>query len=219
MAAFETAADAGADGIELDVRLCRSGEVVVFHDPTLARCTGGRDRRSVADLDWSDLSRMDVGDGQTIPLLTQVLAWASERRLRVNVEMKRDVPNRGAVIRETARVLRTGAALPDDIIVSSFDPWMLARFGWSLPGVLFGYLFGSDQRLARSGWPAAVISADAVHPQRTIVNASRCRTWQNRGNLINVWTVNDPVEARALSAMGVDAIITDVPRKIADVVR
>ena len=33
MAAFALAAQSGANGVELDVRLCRSGEVVVCHDP------------------------------------------------------------------------------------------------------------------------------------------------------------------------------------------
>src|SRR6266536_5012531 len=76
MMAFELAADSGAQGVELDVRVCRSGELIVCHDPTLERVTGGRDARSVADLEWSLLSRVDVGSGQTMPLLGEVLGWA-----------------------------------------------------------------------------------------------------------------------------------------------
>src|SRR5580698_4641499 len=37
LAAFDKARAAGADGIELDVRLDRDGTVVVFHDDTLER--------------------------------------------------------------------------------------------------------------------------------------------------------------------------------------
>jgi glycerophosphoryl diester phosphodiesterase len=66
---------------------------------------------------------------------------------------------------------------------------------------------------------AAVLHVGAVHPERTEVDAARCRRWQERGRLVNVWTVNDGAEARALAALGVDAIITDVPRKIGDAVR
>ena len=40
LAAFAAAMDAGADGVELDVRATRTGEVVVFHDPTLERLAG-----------------------------------------------------------------------------------------------------------------------------------------------------------------------------------
>src|SRR3954470_13188087 len=63
MAAFEIAANAGAAGFELDVRVCGSGELVVCHDPTLERFTQGRDRRKVAELGWPDLGKVDVGSG------------------------------------------------------------------------------------------------------------------------------------------------------------
>src|SRR6476646_7095285 len=103
MAAFELAAASGADGVELDVRLCRTGELVVCHDPTLARFTGGQDVRPIADLDLRELARTDVGGGAPVPALAEVLDFARGRKLRVNVEMKRDVPSRRLVVRETAR--------------------------------------------------------------------------------------------------------------------
>jgi len=217
MAAFDLAARSGADGIELDVRLCRSGELVVCHDPDLARLTGGRDLRNVADLDRAELARVDVGGGQGVPVLSEVLTWAESRRLRVNIEMKRDVPDRRAVVRETARLLELGPRPP--VIVSSFDPGMLVYLSWRSPSVLLGYLFASDQRLTRSGWLAKLMHVDAVHPERTEIDAPRCRAWQRRGRLVNVWTVNDAAEARALAAMGVDGIVTDVPGHIGDAVR
>jgi glycerophosphoryl diester phosphodiesterase len=217
MAAFDLAATSGADGIELDVRLCRSGELVVCHDADLARLTHGSDTRKIADLDCAELARVDVGGGQRVPLLADVLAWGESRRLRVNIEMKRDVPDRRAVVRETARVLERRPLPP--VLVSSFDPWMLAYLSWRSPSVLLGYLFASDQKLTRSGWMAKALHVGAVHPERTEIDAKRCRAWRKRRLLINVWTVNDAAEARALSAMGVDAIITDAPRRIGDVVR
>ena len=219
MAAFELAAASGADGIELDVRLCRSGEVVVIHDPTLARYTGGKDTRAVAELDLRDLEGVDVGGGEAVPLLSDVLTWAAGRRLAVNVEIKRDVPDRSKLVRETARAMRPFLSAAPGVMASSFDPWMLARFGWLIPEALRGSLFSADsrlERLQRSGWVARAIGARAVHPERTLVAADRCRKWKKHGSLINVWTVNDVAEARELAAMGVDAIISDVP---ADMVR
>jgi glycerophosphoryl diester phosphodiesterase len=213
MAAFELAKKYGVDGVELDVRPCRSGEVVVIHDPTLGRSTGGRDARSVADLEFRELRGVDLGGGQAAPLLADVLDWARASNLRVNVEIKRDVPDRRAAVRATANVVRRYLA-GGDVMVSSFDPWMLAYFGWLLPAALRGSLFSSEstlERLQTSGWVAALIGAGAVHPERKLVVPDRCRKWKKRSKLINVWTVNDVPEARALSAMGVDAIITDVP--------
>jgi glycerophosphoryl diester phosphodiesterase len=100
-------------------------------------------------------------------------------------------------------------------MVSSFDPWMLAYFGVVSPGVLRGSLFSQDSKLERlqtSGWVARLIGAAAVHPERRLVSAERCRKWKKRFSLVNVWTVNDVDEARAIADAGVDAIITDVPR-------
>jgi glycerophosphoryl diester phosphodiesterase len=50
LAAFEHAGDQGADGIELDVRTCGSGELVVIHDPTLKRVSSGSEARAVAEV-------------------------------------------------------------------------------------------------------------------------------------------------------------------------
>jgi glycerophosphoryl diester phosphodiesterase len=213
MAAFELAAGAGAHGIELDVRLCQSGQVVVCHDPTLSRTTQGRDDRSIADLAYAELERVDLGSGARVPLLEDVLAWA-KGRLRVNVEVKRDVPDRARLVRETALLLRGQGPALSNVIVSSFDPWMLAYLGWLLPEVLRGYLFGSDQKPRASVWVAALIRADAVHPESTLLSVETCRRYKERFDLINAWTVNDPAQARALAAMGVDSIVTDVPRVI-----
>lgn len=215
MAAFELAADVGANGVELDVRLCRSGEVVVCHDPTLARSTGGKDTRAVADLDLRELRGADLGGGQRVPLLEEVLAWARGHNLLVNVEIKRDVPDRRKTVQETASVLRNAKSTRSNVIVSSFDPWMLAHFAWLLPAVPRGTLFASDQRLLwlhTSGSIAALVRAEALHPDKALVSRDRCRTWKKHGKIVNVWTVNDPAEARSLADMGVDAIVTDVPR-------
>jgi glycerophosphoryl diester phosphodiesterase len=213
MAAFELAARYGAVGVELDVRLCRSGEVVVIHDPTLTKSTGGRDERAVADLPLGELSLVDVGGREHVPLLDRVLRWARASKLLVNVEIKRDVPDRKRTVRATADVMRPYLA-GGDVMASSFDPWMLAYFGLLLPGALRGSLFSSEstlERLQTSGWVASLIGAGAVHPERKLTSADRCRKWKKRSKLINVWTVNDVAEAQALAAMGVDAIITDVP--------
>ena len=39
--AFEMAARMGADGVELDVHICRTGELVVAHDETVDRVSDG----------------------------------------------------------------------------------------------------------------------------------------------------------------------------------
>ena len=216
MAAFRLAAAAGADGIELDVRTCRSGELVVAHDVTLARCTSGRDGRAIADLDWAELVEVDLGAGERVPLLRSVLDWARQRGLQVNVEMKRDVPDRTVVVRETSRALAQTPDAGSFVIVSSFDGWMLRRLGALLPGIVRGLLSCEGDRFMRSIWAARLVGAQAVHPERTAVTAHRCARWKAAGMLVNTWTVNDVSEARRLALLGVDAIVTDEPGAVVE---
>ena len=55
IAAFKDAAAAGADVIELDVWLTADNRVVVHHDETLLRMTGGMCSSAITDVNYSDL--------------------------------------------------------------------------------------------------------------------------------------------------------------------
>ena len=215
LASIEAAAEQGADGVELDVRVCGSGELVVLHDPTLERVSGGADRRPVAIVPYPELRRLDVGGGARIPRLADVLALARARRLGLNVEMKHDAPNRTGIVAATARLLR--AVDPrQPLLVSSFDPGMLAGFGAALAGVPRALLVSPDRwypKLAYLAWPLGVF---ALHPHRTLTQPSAIAAWKRAGLLVNVWTVNSPSEAQDLAALGVDGIITDAPAGIRD---
>ena len=215
LAAFEAAAGEGADGIELDVRVCGTGELVVVHDPTLERVTSGRDLRAIAEMAHDELARVDVGDGQRVPTLTEALALARTRRLRVNVEMKRDAPDRTAIVRATARVLRRWDP-NHPVLVSSFDPLMLAGLALLAPDVPRALLIGRLSVKRRAPLFARPVRVLAVHLDRVLTSADAVRAWKRKGMLVNVWTVNDAVEARDLRAIGVDGIITDAPARIRD---
>src|SRR5688572_21349320 len=59
LSAFKKAIDAGADGVEFDVRLSKDGVPVIIHDNNILRTTGVDQR--VADLTAEQLSRLDAG--------------------------------------------------------------------------------------------------------------------------------------------------------------
>lgn len=219
MAAFALAAEQGADGVELDVRLSASGDVIVLHDPTLSRVTSGKDDRLVANLSSAELSRVDVGDGERPPQLAEVLSFLRARRLRINIEMKRDLPHRMALARATARIVRGVPDAERYVLVSSFDPAMLALFGVLLPSIPRAFVFEAKTRWLRSGWPALPIRAIAAHPERTLASPEALRAWRSRGLIVNAWTVNCPNEARDLAKLGVDGLITDVPDIVGPAVR
>lgn len=212
LAAFERAADEGARAIELDVRTCASGEVVVFHDETLKRLTRAHDARKVADVGWRDLASVELAGGARVPLLDDVLAWAREREIAVNVELKHDVTSRIALARAVARCI---AARATEVLLSSFDPRLLALMATFAPRAPRALLTGPSQREAPLLHSVAFGGAlHAIHVERTQTSPAAVRRWKRRGLCVGVWTVNDPAEARDLVAVGVDFVITDRPGEI-----
>ncbi|MCC6809683.1 MAG: glycerophosphodiester phosphodiesterase [Deltaproteobacteria bacterium] len=211
MAAFIRAKDEGADGIELDVRQAASGEVVVFHDPTLRRMTSGFDSRALSALPLDELRRIDLS-GEPIPTLHDVLDWIEPTGLLLNVEMKRDLPSRTGLVIAVAKILRAHTGMRERLLVSSFDPVMLAGLAPLLPRIPRGLLFHAGQaaykpwRYARHGpWQAA-------HPEHVMVSDEEMKL--SRDRIVNAWTVNDAGAAQRLDAMGVDGIISDRPGAI-----
>jgi glycerophosphoryl diester phosphodiesterase len=205
IAAFEEARRQGARAVELDVRTCAGGEVVVFHDRALQDAGGARDRgRLVKDVTGRELRALGV------PTLQEALRWARERDVGVNVEMKHDVADRLGLARSTARAVRATGA---DVLFSSFDPILLSLAGVFAADVPRALLVHSGQpvwadvlqRLARSPW------AEFIHLDRTQAHPTAIARLLRRGLRVGVWTVNDPEEAVRLVRLGVTSIITDAP--------
>jgi len=212
LAAFELARTEGADGIELDVRLDGSGQVIVLHDPELSRVTQGADSRHSEAIPSHELARLDVGKGERVPTLSDVLSWAREHEQRVNIELKSDVRNRLLLLRQVRHVM-TRQALPS-VIFSSFHPyfvWWLAR---RLPDIPRAWLVHKKQHILKYAPGLRRLGANALHPEHVLANSARVARLKSANFLVNTWTVNDPARARELANIGVDAIISDVPGKI-----
>ncbi len=212
LAAFELSRLEGADGIELDVRLDGSGEVIVLHDPKLSRVTEGADTRHAEDIPSHEIARLDVGNGERVPTLAQVLSWARAHGQRVNVELKSDVRSRALLLRQVERVI-TRQALPS-VLFSSFHPyfvWWLAR---RLPDLPRAWLVHKKQHILKYAPGLRRLGANALHPEHVLANSARVARLKSANFLVNTWTVNEPARARELARIGVDAIISDVPGKI-----
>ena len=212
LSAFAAAIEEGAEALELDARPCATGELVVLHDPTLERVTGGLDLRAAADLSLAELTRVELPRGEHVPTLVEALTFARARGLPVNVELKHDVPSRRAIVQAAARLFGSWDRR-HPILVSSFDPPILAALRALVPRVPIAMLV--EPKWQRVTLPAiAPLGAAAVHLERTLTRPETIANLKARGYGVAVWTVNDPREARDLAELGVDAIITDDPATI-----
>jgi glycerophosphoryl diester phosphodiesterase len=211
--AFALADRMGADGVELDAMRCKTGEIVVFHDDDLARLAGRPDK--IYDLPLAAVREVRLAGGLRIPTLDEVIDVLGPRPL-INVELKtpiaRGAPDRSGV-RLAEGVARVLARHGNDarILVSSFNPVCLGRFRTISPLARTGLLFHADQpRPLREAWAAPALRPTALHPDRALCHPAAVARWRSR-YLVHVWTVDDPVELRALAAMGVDGLICNDP--------
>jgi glycerophosphoryl diester phosphodiesterase len=212
--AFELALKEGADGVELDVRLDRDERVIVLHDAELGRVSGGTQMRAAEDLGAAELAEVDLGGGERVPLLVDVLRLFRELGARVNVELKRDVRRPSALLRGVEQAVRESGASPELVIFSSFRPGFVAALARRLPEYPRAWLVHEKQRILRSAPLFRLLGSDGVHPQWTLVTAGSLARWKSGAAVVNAWTVNDGAEARRLSDLGVDAIISDRPGAI-----
>lgn len=205
LAAFEAARAAGADGIELDVRVCRGGDVVVFHDEDLARLAGRPER--VADLTLAELRAVRE---VAVPTLREV--FEAVPALEVNVEIKSPGPGRaGALPAAVARIVRDAGAV-DRVLVSSFDPWALVQLHLAAPELPGAFLFHAGEPLvARKGWIGPWLGAAALHPEHVLCTGAAVAAWRAAGFAVNVWTVDDAARLRELAGLGVDGLFTNDP--------
>ena len=121
LSAFAAARDAGF-GIELDVRLSKDGEMVVFHDDTLTR-VAGIDKR-VDELTLSELRELRLlGTDDTVPTLREVLE-VIDGKVPLLIEIKEDA-GKSAV---TEALVRELEGYRGPYIVESFNPLSLKTF-------------------------------------------------------------------------------------------
>lgn len=210
LAAFALAQRQGAAMIELDVQPTADGRLAIFHDDTTERWDG--QLRPVAACTFAELQALDIG-GERVPCLEDVLAFAKESGIRLNIELKAA----GTGARCAALIREFG--LVDQVIVSSFVAAALLELRAADPTIRRAYLMGTrtyrpDVRL-RELWPffsLRAVEASAWHPYYDLPLIDLLIPLVRRaGYAVNVWTVDDPAVMRRMAALGASGIITNKP--------
>jgi glycerophosphoryl diester phosphodiesterase len=210
---FERGLELGADWIELDVHLSRDGALIVIHDETLDRTTNGHGL--VRDHTLAELRTLDAGSGQHILTLGEVLAWARERETIVDIEIK-NAPVYYAGIEDKVVAAVSAASMTDDVIVISFDHAAVKRVHELEPRITTGVLYACRPIDAGVGLARAA-GADAVLPHWAYVRREDVASAHAAGLSVAPWTTSDPQAMRQLIACGVDAIGTNHPDILVDV--
>lgn len=194
----------GAGAIEIDVQLA-DGELWVFHDRRLERCTDGSGVLTAQSRAY--LASLDAGEGEGIPTLWQVME-AIAGQVELHIELK-GAQTADEVARLTRRAEAELGFAPTQWVVSSFHHPELARFAALRPDIRLGALTSTiPLTLAKF---AAELGAWSLNCDVDFVDQSLVQDAHDRGLKVLVYTVDEPADQAMLAAIGVDGIFTNRP--------
>lgn len=186
------------DLIEVDVRRCATGELVLFHDEGLERITGAEG--TVRETPWDELAELEVLEsGERIPRLDEAVSrWPASTG--VNLDLLH--PGIGG----DALALTSGFDL--DVLVSTTHRSVVEECRSRDRSATVGLSFVEDhEERLRS---ARESGCDYVHvPARLCIDTDLVRRAHDLGLRVDAWTVDEESTIESLRSVGVDAVTVD----------
>ena len=200
--AFRRAKAFGAHAVELDVRLCKSGEMIVHHNPVL-----------------SDGRQINLLNKDELPSHVCTLAEALDAcdGMWVNIEIKNDEaePDFDPTEKLAGKMveLLRGLGAPSQWLISSFRRETIDAVHALWPELPTAWLTTTvDDAQAES--VAADLRASghsALHPNVRTLTQHVVNTMHLHGLSVNTWTIDDPVRMAELLEWGIDGLCTNKP--------
>lgn len=235
--AYRLALDEGADALECDVRLSADGELVCLHDRTLER-TGGS-AGIVSTMTLAQLREVDWGAWKHGGTAARDPQWGRLLTLRELIELAMDAGREVGLAVETKHPTRFGGKVEHEVAallrefgltgprregrpwarVMSFSQLAVRRMSSLCPQLPIVYLMSDPAPMSFRGGalPAGATTAGldiAIVRERPEVVAAQ----HDAGHEVFVWTVDADEDIRRCLELGVDAIISNRPSRVLDVV-
>lgn len=199
-AAFRRAVMLDADGVELDVHATRDGAIVVHHDSDVAG------QGPIADLCLAEARKVKLRNGETLPLLSEVLNLLEGRD--VWVEVKSLAPEHERALFDTL----DGGPTPTRYAVHSFDHRLVQRLGDARPTLRRGILLSAY--LADPVAAMTAVGATALWQEWQQVDPDLLARVHAAGGIVIAWTVNEIGDLERLARMGVDGLCGNYPDRM-----
>ena len=212
VASAKLAWELGADAVECDVYLSKDNRIMVIHDKTTRRTCNGKKAFDISKTPSVVLRDLDAGSwkgeefkGERIPFIEEIIETVPEGKNLV-IEIKCG----SEVLPELQRAIeKKGKA--DQIIFIAFNYNTIVKTHEAFPDNKCYWLSSSKpnekklQEVAGAGLTGINIRGKAI--DEGLVTAA--------GNLnleVLTWTVDDPVEAKHLTDLGVKGLTTNRPK-------
>lgn len=208
MRSFKKAVALNVDAIELDVYVCKTGELVVIHDDKVDRTTNGTGYTE--DKSFAELRQLDAGKGELIPTLEEVLDFV-DKRVIVNIELK-GRNTAFATYQVINQYIKNNGWTELDFMVSSFDHHELNKFKHLYPQVPIGVLI---EGIPLSYSDCAVeLNAQAINLSINFINQDFVNDAHKKGLKVYVYTVNDHDDISKVKKLNIDGIFCNFPERL-----
>ncbi|MFX3674217.1 MAG: glycerophosphodiester phosphodiesterase [Paenisporosarcina sp.] len=232
MTAFKNAASLGVHGFEIDIRLTKDEEIIVFHDEYVDRTSDGSGR--VADMTLAELKKLDFGyqfmneeqtysyRGQGESVITLRELFHEFPQMLINIDMK-DSPEtyEGSLIPSKLWRLIEEVDAQNRTVVTSFFDEQIDRFNLYAQNTV---AVGAGENEVRKAYTAYLSQfGHLYHPRADVMQIplkSSFFSLDGEGFIkflsklnvpVHYWTINDKETMERLLASGAKGIITDRP--------
>ena len=205
---IQKAIDLDADGIELDVHVCASGEVVVFHDFTLDRLTNTIG--PISNFSLSELNLIKIKDKYIIPTLLEVLEL-TKNKCWLNIELK-GIHSAKVTYEVLEKFCVENNYQRSNFLISSFQIDELKAFSQLSNNFPLAVL--TQASIEQAIDLAIEIKAKAIHPHFSLLTEESCNKAKELALQINTWTVNEKTDIEHVKRFSIDGIISDFPDRI-----
>jgi glycerophosphoryl diester phosphodiesterase len=207
--ACQLAIESGAQGLELDIRPCGSGELVLYHDAFLYNHF--KDPRRVANVQLTSLKNLEFNSKiyqHTSGINTlKELFEEFKYKVPINLEAKVFLQNKKEFARKIIRLVED-FKMTDQIWISSFNPLFLKVFKSQTKKIKTGLLFRHLFYMFRA--MDVVLNSDAWHPHFSLLTKGMVKSARKLNKEIHLWTIKKKSDVDHIPLENVHGIITDI---------
>jgi glycerophosphoryl diester phosphodiesterase len=232
MLAFEKSAQLGVDGFEIDIRLTKDEEIIVYHDATVERTTDGYG--SVSEMTLAEINALNHGyqyedlagefpyRDKKVDVVTLRELLESYPNMLINIDIK-DAPDtyEGSLMPSKLWRLIEELKAENHVVVTSFYGEQIDRFNLYAQNQVALGAGESDVRKAFASFSSQFghlyhpkVDVFQIPPKSGVVSLDSPKFIQFLNNLnipVHYWTINDSVTMKKLINNGAKGIITDRP--------
>jgi glycerophosphoryl diester phosphodiesterase len=203
LSSFRMAIAIGCDRAELDVRLTKDNQVVVFHDDEVSKLTNSVG--FVNEMTLAELKELNCAQGEKIPTLQEVIDVCKDN-IDLQIELKAD----GTPKLVNAIILEND--IQSQVVITSFRDYLLEEIKKLNPNLKVGLLFWKDEVMLKIWDLIDSVPLDFLAPSSALITKEFVDKAHSFGKSVYAYRVNEKELADKLIAMGVDDIGTDFPK-------